>query len=128
MMDMSFFLAQALGIYMVIIGLAVLTRSRYIQPAVKEIILNSGMFFLFAIITLIMGIVLVLVHNIWIPAWPVIITIISWLIFISGIISLFFAQQIQPRALRMVQHPKFHLHGLIPLILGLILLYFGFRY
>ncbi|MBY0544382.1 MAG: hypothetical protein K2Q14_02415 [Gammaproteobacteria bacterium] len=87
---------------------------------------NKGLYVFGAIITVILGIILVLSHNTWVPNWTVLVTIFCWITLIAGILRLFFAEELRAKAARMLSHPKIWMFGIAPLILAVIFLYLGF--
>lgn len=125
-MLISVFLAKVFGLFFTIMGIAILTRGKSLQLAVSEIVDHKSTFFLLTIFTLVMGILLILVHNIWVAAWPVFITVLCWLIFITALVRIFFLEHMQQMALRIINQPNFNLKGIIPLVIGVICLYLGF--
>ncbi|MFN7096847.1 MAG: hypothetical protein ACK4PR_04750 [Gammaproteobacteria bacterium] len=122
----SIFIAQIFGLFFTIMGVAILVRGKSLQLVVSEIIDHKGTFFLLTVFTLIMGIILILVNNIWVAAWPVFITILCWFIFLTALVRIFFLEKVQQIALKIVNQPNFNLKGIIPLVIGIICLYFGF--
>jgi len=89
-MENSIFLAKVLGLYLTIFGLLVLLRRAQVQAIVAEFLDNPPAVFLGGIIGLILGIILVVSHNIWVADWRVLITILSWIILVKGTYYLFF--------------------------------------
>lgn len=85
----TIFLATVIGWYMVLFGFLVLARTDYVKFAVAEILEQRGLFFLLAVITMILGLLMVASHNSWVMGWPVAVTVICWLVFISGVLRLF---------------------------------------
>jgi len=126
-MDISLFLAQVFGIYFVVMGLALVLRGEAIQQTIGEFVSNRALKFFAGIFVLILGILLILTHNIWDGTWRVLITIFAWLTFLKGIFYLllpvgFFA------GLAKVMNRKswFMGGGLIAILIGAYLLFIGF--
>lgn len=120
----TLFLAAFLGWYLLIISLLLLTREPLIRESMIDITGNRGLFFILALLTVIFGLLMVLSHNIWDSGWPVLITILSWLILISGLLRLFFPEKM----LKMAKDLLASRHGIrilaiINLAIGLFLLY-----
>ncbi|AAO89766.1 hypothetical protein [Coxiella burnetii] len=88
-MEISVFLARVIGLYFVIISLFMLIRHKSAASMLKDFATQRGVLLLNAIITLIIGILLVVSHNLWVADWRVVITIIAWLVLIAGIVRLF---------------------------------------
>lgn len=83
------FLATVIGWYMVTFGLLILLRSEHVKSVIADVMGQRGLFFILAVITLILGLLMVASHNVWVMAWPVAVTIICWLVLISGVLRLF---------------------------------------
>ncbi|RFM30985.1 hypothetical protein [Chitinophaga silvisoli] len=41
------------------------------------------------------GLIIIRLHNVWTPAWPMLITIVGWLCFFAGLFRMFFPTQKQ---------------------------------
>ena len=126
-MDISIFLAQVFGLYFVIVGSAM-----FLHPYMtkKMIIMGSSdrsIIFVTGMISLLVGIPLVLLHNIWDGSWRVVVTIVVWLVLIKGIVRVFAPDTVFSWALMFLEKPRL-LRGFIVLliILGLYLMYVGF--
>lgn len=125
-MTTSVFLAQAFSIYFIVVTLAMLFNKDYYTKAAIELLQHKGLALLTGIFTLILGILLVLFHNIWIANWQVIITILAWLTLIKGIMRLFFPKQMQSWIDALKKSGFFYSTLGIMLILGVLLGYLGF--
>jgi len=124
----SIFLAKAWGIYLVITCLAFLINRKNLERLIKEIE-DEGFLMLSGFIALLIGIVTVLLHNIWVADWRVIITIFGWLALIKGALRLFWPQ-IAVKTAKFWTKNSFLISPmlLICLILGGYLLYLGFYF
>jgi hypothetical protein len=89
-MNLSIFLAKVLGIYLLVVSFAILFNLRRTTSIISGVIQNPSLQLIVGILTTIIGILLVVSHNIWIHDWTVVITIIGWLIFIKGVLNLVF--------------------------------------
>lgn len=118
------FLATVIGWYLVILSFLLFFRYDHILTVMKEIIAKPGEFFIIAVMTLILGLLLVTSHNIWVMDWPVVITLFSWVVLVAGILRLFV-----PEMLLSMWQPLFNntvaikLMTFINLLIGLFLLY-----
>lgn len=120
----TIFLATVLGWYLVIISLFLLLRHEQVKSIVSDVVAQQGLFFIVAVITLILGLLMVASHNVWVAGWPVIVTIFSWLILISGIIRLICADTARSMARSFVAQPfRLQTVGIVCLIIGLFLLF-----
>lgn len=119
----TLFLATVLGWYLVVMGILFLTRQDHVKAAVSEILAHRGTFFLLSLITFIIGLVMVASHNFWFLNWSIIVSILSWLILISGIVRLFFPEKAISMAEYVINHPeKMRITAIIALIIGIFLL------
>jgi hypothetical protein len=125
-MGTSIFLAQFLGMYSVIIGLVLLLKPKMFEKTVKEIAVSHYKMFMLALITLVPGIALVLVHNIWAWEWYLVITLFSWICLISGILRFVLHDKIMKiMKTKNIRIPLL-VGAIISVILGLFLCYYGF--
>ena len=91
-MHKSVFLAKAIGWYCVILSLVMIFRQQHLQIIFQQIAATEALLFIIGIITLILGLIMVLNHNIWKLKWPLLITLISWLTLLSGICRLIYPE------------------------------------
>ena len=79
----TIFLATVIGWYMVIFGLLMLIRHDYVKAAMTDILAQPGVYFVLALITVVLGLLIVASHNLWTTSWPVAITLFGWVLFIG---------------------------------------------
>src|SRR5690242_2595283 len=89
-MDVSIFLAKALGLYVLIMAIMMFAKEKKVKVIVKEMCSDPAMMFLSGCMTLIIGILLVNVHNMWFSDWRILITLIAWITLIKGVIRTLF--------------------------------------
>ena len=124
---MATFLALALGWYMLAFGILMLTRQDYLRTAMVDILSNRGLFLIVGIITFLLGLLMVLSHNVWVKDWPLLVTILSWFILITGLVRLFFPEAAIRGWRSVLHHPNaMNVAATISLIIGLLLLYYGY--
>ncbi len=124
-MELSIFLAKVLGLYLVIVPLAVLVNRKHLSRLVEEFSTNLGLNILASVFALVLGLLLVASHNIWTADWRVIITILGWLTLAKGVIRLLFLEQVQ-QLTRFSLEPWWTVVLVLFLLLGLYLSYVGF--
>ncbi len=88
----TLFLATVMGWYLVVMSILLFFRHERIKLVMADVISHRDLFFVIAIITFILGLLMVVSHNVWVMGWPVFITLLSWLVLISGVIRLFFPE------------------------------------
>lgn len=118
------FLATVLGWYLVVMSLLLLIRHEIVVSAMKELMAQRAEMLVVGIITFIIGLLMVISHNIWIMGWSVIVTVFAWLILIGGLIRLFCPDTVYKIWSKVIDKPeKMIVCGVITLIIGLFLLY-----
>lgn len=122
----SIFLAKAIGLYFVIISLSILIKTERFQDIIKKFIdsdtemLTSGFF------TLILGIIMVLFHNVWTLDWRVFVTLISWIVMIKGILLINYPPTIWKRLVEFYHSRNLRIIAVIYLVVGLWFCWKGF--
>lgn len=127
-MDTSLFLAKLIGPIFVIVGIGLLlNRNRY-RAVVDEVMASRTLLYLFGAIALTGGLAIVLTHNVWVWDWPVIITIVGWLMVVRGTLRIVIPQQVEDLAAKtMARWPNLLLvSGLLVITLGAFLCWKGF--
>lgn len=121
----SLFLAKVMGLFMLIVSLTLLINFHTFPKRVKELTKNTLLVFISGFPALLLGLLIVLTHNVWENDPRVIITLLGWLILIKGILRISmpeklagFAARISPRGLFVML--------LIILFVGAYLALFGF--
>ena len=121
-MEISIFFARLWGSFFVIFGLlSLITRQlgKTIEMTKdKAFVISTGY------ITLLMGLVTVILHNVWVADWRVAITILGWSTLIKGIMKIGFPEYIHKQAQRFKR--KQTLEAIMLLILGGLLFWAGF--
>jgi len=97
-MEISIFFARLWGSFFIIFGLLfIITRQlgKTIEMTDdKAFVISTGY------ITLLMGLVTVILHNVWELSWKIAITILGWSTLIKGISKVGFPEQIHKQAQR----------------------------
>jgi len=96
--DITIFLARLWGSFFIIFGaLFIITRQlgKTIEMTDdKAFVISTGY------ITLLMGLVTVILHNVWVWNWTVAITVLGWCTLIKGIMKVGFPEHIHKQAQR----------------------------
>jgi len=96
MMEISIFFARLWGSFFIIFGLLfIITRQlgKTIEMTDnKAFVISTGY------ITLLMGLITVILHNIWEPNWKLAITLLGWSTVIKGIMKVGFPEKIHEKA------------------------------
>ena len=125
-MDTSLFLAKFLGVYLIVIGLFVAIRPKDVAKLADGLNSNLVLRYMGGIMALIFGLVLVLMHNVWVGTWEVAITILAWGSLIKGVLILLFPEFLFKLTRSLGVHKNYSLASAIVIALGVYLAYVGF--
>ena len=125
-METSLYLSKAFGLFFTVIALAmIINRERFIT-AMDDIAKHTGLMFLSAVLTLMIGALLIAIHNIWVGVPQIIITLICWAIFVKGVLRLIFSRWHETWAAMLRSSKFYYLSAFIILAFGIYWLYVGF--
>lgn len=128
-MNISKFLGKVTGIYFLIISISMLLHMDQFITHVNNLMGNASLMFVTGFFTLILGILLVVSHNIWEGSWRLIITIIGWVTLLKGVTIFLYPQFIDNITISFTQNTHIaYASAIIELLLSLLLLYFGFKH
>jgi len=123
----SIFLAKLIGPVCLVIGLALFVNGTGLRVLLFEFIDSPALIFLSGIITMVAGLAIVLIHNVWAADWRVVITLFGWLATIGGAIRIVVPQQTID--LGRVMLTNFYTVPIVMgfyLVIGALLTYFGY--
>jgi hypothetical protein len=97
-MDVSIFFARLWGSYFMIFGLLFIVTNQLGKTIEmtddKPFVISTGY------ITLLMGLVTVILHNVWVYDWRIVLTVLGWSTVIKGIMKIGFPETIHKQAQR----------------------------
>lgn len=123
-MNLSNLLAQLWGITIAVVSFALLIKPKWLEKLLAKAEKKATMSF-WGIITLVIGIAMVLTHNVWTLDWRVVITIIGWLTLIKGLDLLLLPKRMRKRWSGMGNR-QWRVIFVSLLLSGLVLTYLGF--
>ena len=127
-MDISKFLGKAVGIYLVIVSVIMFVDMNQFTVYIANLLHNPPLMFIAGFISLIIGILMVVSHNIWEWNWRLVITLIAWAVLIKGISIIIYPHVIDRATYYFVKDMNLAYGSMgLNLIIGLVLIYFGFR-
>lgn len=122
-MTLTMVLAQIIGAYLLIAGMAVLANRRHIMLAVVAIARERFAQLVAGILALLVGLVIVTIHNDWSSMSAAIITTIGWLGILKGIFYLFVPEAHIGKVVASLTDRKWYaIDGALAIALGLYLL------
>lgn len=124
-MDLSILIAQVISVIYISTGIAVLLGTVNFNEIVSDLEESPALTFIAGSAGIIIGLILIEYHNFWVKNWTVLITLISWLFLVGGIVVVIF-----PKALSyysgILNFPR--LLGTFMIIFGMVFGYFGFAF
>jgi len=116
---------QIAGLVGPALAAVVASESPLVQPhlydaQIPPVVYLSGALFFVA------GLAIVRAHNLWVRAWPVLITAIGWFFLVLGLIRMFAAAQYVQSSTRVGSATFMVLEGIL-LIIALVITYYGYR-
>lgn len=124
-MALSNYLAEVWGISIVVISLALLVKEKHLKRLFASLETEES-FFLWGFISFVIGISMVLAHNIWVQNWQVIITILGWASLIKGLLLLFSPEFMKSYAKKIENKQWLPIALVVLVFVGLIITYLGF--
>ena len=127
-MTTSIFLARLLGPLLLLVGAGILFNPNAFRTMAGEVLRSVTLVYLFGLFDCAGGLAIVLTHNVWVASWPVLITIIGWLMFIRGALRILIPETVMAYAAKIViRNQQFiPVAGVVTGLLGLIFCYFGY--
>jgi hypothetical protein len=122
-MPLTYFLAELMGTFCIIMGLFVLFRRNVFVEVVHGIEHTPPLIAAVGFISIILGLLVVLVHNYWMYGLlPLVVTLIGWVMLLRGVAAVFVPQKHVLRFLQWARLEKLSwLYGTIVLLIGLYL-------
>ncbi len=118
---------QLLGLVYAAAGVRGIIDKEAYRDILKDSIESPALYYLFGLLALVLGFLLVVYHNEWSLSWSVIITIFGWIAFIEGILIIAFPALFLKLSEWMVKKEKFlRVYAFVALILGILFLLLGF--
>lgn len=122
-MDLSIVIAQVLGIFFVVVGIAMAVNSKATAGAMEESVAHKGVVFLWGLLALFMGAVIVVLNNAWTSGLPLLVTILGWLALIKGVFILLAPGPAAALYRKCGKSGLLVFVGVVAFVLGLVLLY-----
>jgi hypothetical protein len=125
-MDTSLYLARVLGLFYILSGIAMLLNAREYRKIFSTFIKSKTSVVLVAMFVLLIGLFLVVKHNIWQFTWVGLVTLLSWLILIKGALLTLFPYLGEAFEKQTNSVTWYQVGGIVEVILGVYLVYAGF--
>jgi hypothetical protein len=126
-MQTSIFLARLIGPAMLVIAAGLIVNRDSYRTLVREFVASPALIYIAGLIALVIGLAIVLTHNVWVAGWPVIITLFGWLSLVAGILRIVFPTPLARFGGRMAGNEGVLIGAIVVyLVLGAWLTYAGY--
>lgn len=126
-MDSSVFLARLIGPLFFVIGVIIVTQPSRMRTIGRELLQGEAVIFMAGMITLVAGLAMVNVHNLWVSDWRVVITLFGWISVAAGIFRMACPGLVKSVGGQMMDHKvAMTIGGVVAAVLGLFLSYQGY--
>ena len=128
MSPLTIFLAKFLGLYCIVVALAMMPRKQTAVATIKVLVGNPLLLLLVEVLGLTAGLAMIIGHNVWSGgAPPVVISLLGWVLAIRGAGLLALSPAAVSRVVDALRYEEFFYWYMdATLILGLYLTYAGF--
>lgn len=120
-MELSIYLGQVFGLYMMIMGIYYLMKREFIISMIDEYFQNVTISIIGGVLALIIGLLIVVGHNVWELNWRVLITIFGYLSLIKGLTLLFAPEYLETISRRITAGKGTTITGVIMFLIGFYL-------
>lgn len=126
-MELSLFLGQLFGLSLAIFALIGLLRPSLIVDAMADFSRQPLIELLFGFVGIVVGLAIILTHNVWAKDWTVVITLVGWAALLKGVMFLLVPQKLMDFGRTVYQtQSKTRTVLLVALVVGLYIAWKGF--
>lgn len=125
-MEHSIFFAKFIGYYLIIASGAMMVNRRGFHTLLLDDAKSNARIIYSGILSLIFGLVVVLMHNVWVWGWPVIITLLGYLTVIKGIVRIYLTSLCGKYERKFAHRTQYNTFAFIAMVIGGILLVCGY--
>jgi len=125
-MCLSVFLAQVIGCYLFLVSLAMLVHQQRFRKLMHDFLSHPTIVEICSTICVAIGLLIVISHNIWVQEWPVVVTLIGWIILLQGLMRLFLPELFVKLMKDILGKLPYLILSWVRLIIGLYLIWAGF--
>ncbi len=125
-MSLTIFFLQFLGLLFLVIGCSIVLHSKQYARLVKDLEEFSLAYYLSALLPLMLGLAMVLVHNVWGTTEEILVSVVGWLTLTKGLLRLL-VPQAQRVIVRAFSSQYLSIAALLVMALGAWMTWLGFR-
>lgn len=124
-MALSNYLAEVWGILIVVVSIALLVKDKHIKRLFEKIESEESLF-CWGVASVLIGVSMILSHNLWVKSWQVIITIFGWISLLKGLSFLFVPELVKKWSKKLETSPFLPYALVVAVFVGLAVTYIGF--
>ena len=123
-MDYAMLLSKIFGPVLILAGLWFFFSKNHLTQVVESFKDETASFFMGGLVNLIIGFTVLTLYSDWGWRAETAVTVFGWLLIIRGLTVLYFPQEAMQYTMKAVKHHR--IIALVPLILGIIMLCYGY--
>lgn len=121
-MEVSIFLGKVIAIFMIIMALFMIVKRKSLKAFAQDIWKNEIGLLYMSVINIILGLLLVVAHQVWSADWRIVVTIFGWSVLIKGVCLLFWPERLKKFSKIMNSESYILIGAALWLVIGLYLL------
>lgn len=126
-MAASISIAKLIGPIFVVAAIAMLADPKDLQGMAREFLKSRALIYVTGVLAMLGGLAIVNSHDVWIADWPVIITLLGWVLIIGGAIRIALPSAVKSIGGAMLENPMIiRVSGAAWLLIGAFLTYKGY--
>jgi len=126
-MELTVYLSQVLGLFLIICGVAIMVRRSYFAPVVGGFVEDRLTRMIVGVLELLAGLFLATAHTDWSSLPASIITAIGWLLVLEGTAYLLLSDKQMTSIIKMANNKAWYVFGgILSILLGVYLASYGF--
>ncbi|QQR83976.1 hypothetical protein IPJ72_02135 [Candidatus Peregrinibacteria bacterium] len=94
-MNLSIFIAQIFALLMLGTGIAAIRGSIQFNKMIDEFVKSPALTFVTGFFTLLIGMIVIHVHNVWVKDWTVLITLLGWASAVKGFLFIAYPESLK---------------------------------
>jgi len=125
-MCLSVFFAQIIGLYLLSVSLASLIHQNRFKKVAQEVMASPVLLATIGRKSLLIGLIILIPHDLWVCKWPVLITLIGWIMVLRGLMLLFFPKAVVRFFKSLMEKNGFLFCSWIWFLIAIYLIWVGF--
>ncbi len=123
-MDATVFLSKLFGYLLILIALHVLFCKKHFRTYMSSMLDNPGVANLMSLITIVMGLLLLLSHNIWTAGGSsIVVTVLCWIVMLRGLYGFFCPEHMAKLVHKFLNSASgLYIAAIINIVIGVFLL------